>query len=163
MSKTMQQVLDQIHAEERLTQDATRQEQIELLGLIANDVMTGKTTVLHGSVLLDLRHSLMSEAERERDYKQTAADLGRLGGASKSPAKQRSSRLNGKLGGRPARHYELQGSGYTPDADDEERLARAISKLGSTAGAEAIEEELYRLMREECEGVEDRLSVVEVE
>lgn len=34
----------------------------------------------------------------------TCAEAGRLGGSSKSAAKQRASRLNGRLGGRPRKN-----------------------------------------------------------
>lgn len=106
--RTLKQIIDKVHAEGRTGLDLTKRETIDAIGAIAQDIMVGKTTIMHGNVLEQIRFSMMSDSERDADYKQTegelsqiAASLGEKGGKAKSDAKTKSSRENGKKGGRP--------------------------------------------------------------
>lgn len=59
----------------------------------------------------------------ELDAETIAAELGRLGGKSKSKAKQEASRENGKKGGRPRKASNL-----------ERRIARAADAAAKSGG-----------------------------
>lgn len=105
---TLKNIIDKINNSGRTIQDATRKEVVEILDIVANDIMSGNTTILHANAIIAIRHSMMTMPERmidgiknESELSSMASALGRKGGLSRSKAKQKSSRENGKLGGRP--------------------------------------------------------------
>lgn len=81
----------------------TRQQAIDALGQCAQELMTGpkRTLVRIGYDLEGIRVALMSDSERDADYANAAAALGRIGGAKTSDAKAAAARANGEKGGRP--------------------------------------------------------------
>lgn len=114
--KTLKDFIDKIHASDRITQDMTKKEAIECLDIIAQDMMSGKSTLLHANTILAIRHGMMSASEQKADYSKnenellamSASALGKKGGSSTSDAKKKSSadnlaraRAEGKKGGRP--------------------------------------------------------------
>ena len=114
--KTLKQVLDNASDNGRGVQTLTKMEKIEALDIIAQDIMTKNTTALHGWVLLGIRTSMMNAADMildnaktEAELSEMAAALGKKGGEIISEAKAKTSRENGKKGGRP------RGSGKKPN------------------------------------------------
>lgn len=106
--KTLNNFLTKIHDSGRIAQDMTKKEMIDCLEIIADDMMTGKSTLLHANTLLSIRHGMMPGSERTADYaknekelEKAASVLGKKGGSAKSDAKTKAVRENAKLGGWP--------------------------------------------------------------
>jgi len=104
----LKKIIDKINDSGRITNEMSREEMIDCLDAIANDITSNNTTLLHANTLIAIRHGLMNKAERFVDYAKSEAELkimaqslGRKGGQSTSEAKQKASRENGKKGGRP--------------------------------------------------------------
>lgn len=105
---TLKDCLDKIHDAGRITQEATREEMADILTIISEDMMAGRTTMLHSATIGDLAYALESPAARSAEYAQAERELdeaaraiGRKGGAAKTEAKVEASRANGAKGGRP--------------------------------------------------------------
>lgn len=79
-------------------------EMLDLLNIISDDILAGDAGKLHINTLISIRNQLLSEDELSS---LVAQKLGRKGGKSKSEAKQRASRENGKLGGRPKKKKNI--------------------------------------------------------
>ena len=114
--KTLKQILDKAIEGGRGTQDLAKKELLDVLEVIAQDILERKTTVLHAHALLGIRSSWMNEAERildtakaEAELSEMAAALGKKGGESISEAKAKASRENGKKGGRPKGSKKKEG------------------------------------------------------
>lgn len=61
-------ILRKVYNNGRTAQDLTREEQIEMLGIIADAITNMETTVSHAYTLLGIRFSLMTKQEQEREY-----------------------------------------------------------------------------------------------
>lgn len=98
--RTYKQFMDALWQSGRIEQQATREEIIEVLGIIADDMMRGEATVNEANTLIAVRYALQNNSERSVEYnriRQAAVVLG----SQTSEAKARAARENGKRGGRP--------------------------------------------------------------
>lgn len=96
--------IERIHDSGRSLQDLDREEIIEALQIVADDIMGGSVAMSEAQTLLAVRHSLMTKSEQvleEAILAQAAHALGKQGGSRTSEAKARAARENGKRGGRP--------------------------------------------------------------
>jgi len=121
--RTVKQINDAIWDSGRITQDCTKEEAAEFLLALKNEAWNNKMTLSVNSVRLlsDIAWSMASPQQRkiweqwsntvtetgpDLDISSAASVLGKKGGASKSNAKKKSSRDNGRLGGRPKKEKE---------------------------------------------------------
>lgn len=67
--------VEKINKSGRTVQGATRQEMVEMLDIIADDIMSGNTTIQHANVLVTIRHSMMTMPERMIDDIKNQSEL----------------------------------------------------------------------------------------
>lgn len=103
--KTLKQITDKINDSGRATQDANRNEIIDILDVIADNIINKKATMADAYTLIAIRNGLMTGGkkviEEIKILSEMASTLGRKGGSSTSAAKRKASAENGKKGGRP--------------------------------------------------------------
>lgn len=100
--KTFDQWQRQIHESGRLMSEVTISEAHQIIDCIALEWMQGKAkTLAYPAALQSIGYSLETAKERKKNYRTIFAELGAIGGSKTSAAKQKSSRENGKKGGRP--------------------------------------------------------------
>lgn len=99
---------NRINDQGRSVRELTREEIIDVLDIIADNMIHGKTTMLEANTLLGIRFGLQNSSERRTDYRkndaelsQAAFELGRRGRMAMTKAQSEASRINGRKGGRP--------------------------------------------------------------
>ena len=102
--KTLIQIIDTVRKDGRTTQELNKKELLDVLDVIAQNIIDRKTTILDANTLLAIRFSLQNAADRFLDYAQNQAALTMAAsalGSIRTEKKSKSSAENGKKGGRP--------------------------------------------------------------
>lgn len=136
-------ILEQVTREGRTLQTMTHKQQADMLAAIADDIMSGTTTVSEANTLLAIRYSFMSATERNDEWQELQRAASAMGSAS-TPAKAAAARANGRKGGRPRKRYcricDAHGIVTEISAEDAERdgmcaECRAQGETPEDAGA----------------------------
>ena len=102
--KTLNQIIDAVHEDNRTAQELNKKELLDVLDVIAQNIIDHKTTILDANTLLAIRFSFQNAADRFLDYAQNQAALTMAAsalGRIRTEKKSKSSAENGKKGGRP--------------------------------------------------------------
>jgi len=91
---------NQIHESGRILNEINKEEALELIDIIANDIFNGTITAVHGNALFAIRYSLMGLGQKKEEFNHISQAAHILGSIT-SERKTAASRRNGRLGGRP--------------------------------------------------------------
>lgn len=104
--KALQDVLSKANEGGRLSQELNKNEIIDALEIIGQNILDKKTSMLDANTLFAIRHQFMSPGQRIFDYNKNASELTLAehlskAGSVKTEIKSNAARENGKKGGRP--------------------------------------------------------------